>query len=83
MLRFRGIGRVGNRSGSHCNRYSCKIDSKSPQSKKTPAPSVDHFVKVEGFFRHVVKPSKTLGITITQLYFTLAGPLTRQNHLPH
>ena len=53
--------------------FSCKIDSKLPWWKKTWPPGVGHFVKVEGFCTHIVKPSKVLGITISHLLYHPGG----------
>ena len=48
------------------------FDGNSARWKKTRAPPIQHWVKVEGNFTHVL-PNRVLGLTIMQILFKLAG----------
>ena len=57
--------------------FSCKFDGHSACWKKTRPPLINNWVKVEGYFSHVL-PNKILGITITQILFNPTGSSNQQ-----
>lgn len=54
---------------------SCKLDGSSNRWKKTPSPTVNSFVAVEGFISHV-HTNSAIGITISHLVLSVGGPVS-------